>query len=80
MSNDDIEVFAPVVYMRTSQGASDSKTNTDDVRPFRMMVFLGLKSTITMFFKPDYVFTHSFLLNLNAFLQRQIPVVSQLLD
>jgi len=66
--------------MRTSQGATDSDPTADDIRPFRMMVFLGLKTTMVMFFKPDFEFTHPFLLNLNAFLQRQIPVVSQLLD
>jgi hypothetical protein len=57
-----------MVYMKTSQGATDSKTNTDDIRPFRMMVFLGLKTTIIMFFKPDVELTQPFLLKLNAFL------------
>jgi len=79
-SDSPIEIFAPMVYMRTSQGATDSKHDAEDLRPFRMMVYLGLKTTTVMFFKPDYEFNHTFLLNLNAFLQRQIPVVSQLLD
>ena len=35
---------------------------------------------ITLFFKPDFQFTTSFIQNINAHLSRQIPILSQLLD
>ena len=68
MADTFIDVFAPIVWMRTSQGATDADSQSEDIRPFRLMVFLGLKTTIVLFLKPDFAMTHPFLLSLHAFL------------
>ena len=68
-------MFAPIVYLRTSESESDT-----ELRPFRMFVFLGYKTMTVLIFKVDFEFTQSFLMSLNAHLSRQVPILSQLLE
>ena len=45
-----------------------------------MFVYLGYKTMIVLLFKPDFDFTHQFLHSINAHLNRQVPILSQLLE
>lgn len=63
-----IDIFVPKVWIRTGQNATDADRTQSDFREYKLMVFLGLKTTMCLFFKPDATFSYPMLLSLHAFL------------
>ncbi len=45
-----------------------------------MFVYLGFKTMLVALFKPDHQFTYSFIRRIQAYMSRQVVVLSQLLD
>lgn len=64
-------MFAPHIYIRTK----DNK-----LTKFQMFVYLGYKTMFVMLLKPDTKLSVTKLRSLQAYLNRQVGVLSQLLD
>ena len=70
-SSDYIDIFAPYVYITNAEGKLEK---------FKMFVYLGFKTMLVTLFRPDQQFTCKFIRQLQAYVNRQVIVLSQLLD
>jgi hypothetical protein len=64
--------FCPTIYLL------DEKTG--ERKPYKLMVYIGHKTMLTMLFENDYKFEYDFLSRLDAHLAKHAPIISQLID
>lgn len=50
------------------------------LKPYRLLVYLGHKTMISLLFEVDFEFDYDFLFKLDAHLAKHAPVISQLID
>jgi hypothetical protein len=70
---DYADCFLPTVYINDS-------LEKKEPRPFKLVVFLGLKTMVVLFLRNDYRINLKMLAQLNVHLSKQVPILSQLLD
>lgn len=68
---DFIDIFVPYVYITNAEGKLEK---------FKMFVYLGYKTMLVTLYKPDQEFSYKFIRQLQAYSNRQVVVLSQLLD
>jgi len=66
-----VEVFAPYVWLKTKDG---------NLTKFQMFVYLGFKTLFALFLKLETHLTSEKLRDLNAYLSKQVGILSQQLD
>lgn len=64
--------YAPIVYFKNE--------NTGKVECFRMMVYIGHKTMISLMFEESQIFDYEFLDKLDQHLAKHCPIISQLID
>jgi len=64
--------YAPTIYLTDEQSG--------DVKPYKLMVYIGHKTMLAMLFEVDQVFDHKLLSDLDSHLAKHAPVISQLID
>lgn len=60
--------FAPIVYMK------DAKTG--EMKPYRLMVYIGHKTMLALLMEVDFEFDYDFLSRLDAHLAKHAPIIS----
>lgn len=59
---------------------NDTISKDTPPKPYKLVVFLGLKTIIVLFLKNDKPVSIKTLSQLNVHLSKQVPILSQLLD
>jgi hypothetical protein len=65
--------------MNVKQGGRKEGTQEKDeqeMKPYKLMVFLGIKTMVCLFLKPDTTLTVKTLNQLNIHLTKQVPILS----
>lgn len=67
---DFVDVFSPTVYIKEG----------DKMKPYKLMVYQGYKTLMTMLFDEDTMFTAPMLKDLTNQLNKQLPGTSQMIE